>query len=77
MNEINALVWPSPNGIGLMDQAAYDRTIDVALEGKVLTKEPTNGFRNDLAEKALANLGGDTKGAGYVKPAVTVTEGGN
>ncbi|HEV8489330.1 MAG TPA: ABC transporter substrate-binding protein [Candidatus Limnocylindrales bacterium] len=77
MNEINALIWPSPNGIGIMDQAAYDRTIDVALEGKVLTKEPTNGFRNDLAEKALANLGGDTKGTGYTKPTVTVTEGGN
>jgi NitT/TauT family transport system substrate-binding protein len=76
MNEINALIWPSPNGIGMMDQAAYDRTIAVALEGKVLTKQPTNGFRNDLATKALADLGGDTKGSGYTKPAVTVTEGG-
>jgi NitT/TauT family transport system substrate-binding protein len=76
MNEINALIWPSPNGIGIMDQAAYDRTVAVALEGKVLTKEPTNGFRNDLAQKALTDLGGDTKGTTYTKPAVTVTEGG-
>ena len=76
MNEINALIWPSPNGIGIMDQAAYDRTVQVATEGKVLTKPPVDGFRNDLATKALENLGGDTKGTNYVKPEVTLTEGG-
>ena len=79
MNEINALIWPSPNGIGLMDQAAFDRTIGVAVEGKVLKGPPTGtAFRNDLAENAIQQLGTgvDTKGTGYVKPAVTVTEGG-
>jgi NitT/TauT family transport system substrate-binding protein len=76
MNEINALIWPSPNGIGLMDQAAYDRTVQIATDGKILTKPPTDGFRNDLAQQALTNLGGDTTGASYVKPQVTVTEGG-
>ena len=76
MNEINALIWPSPAGIGIMDQAAYDRTVSVATEGKVLTKAPVDGFRNDLATKALENLGGDTKGTGYTKPVVAVTEGG-
>jgi NitT/TauT family transport system substrate-binding protein len=76
MNEINALIWPSPAGIGIMDQAAYDRTVSVATEGKVLTKPPVDGFRNDLAQKALENLGGDTMGTNYVKPEVTLTEGG-
>ncbi len=76
MNEINALIWPSPAGIGIMDQAAYDRTVSVATEGKVLTKPPVDGFRNDLAQEALKNLGGDTMGTGYTKPQVTVTEGG-
>jgi NitT/TauT family transport system substrate-binding protein len=76
LNEINALIWPSPDGIGIMDQAAYDRTIDVALEGKIITKEPTDGFRNDLAEKALVDLGGDTKGESWTKAEVTLTEGG-
>jgi NitT/TauT family transport system substrate-binding protein len=79
MNEINALIWPSPAGIGIMDQAAYDRTIAVALEGKVLKAAPTGtAFRNDLTQKALDQLGTsvDTKGAGYTKPPVTVTEGG-
>ncbi len=76
LNEINALIWPSPNGIGLMDQAAYDRTVQVAIDGKILTKQPTDGFRNDLAEKALKDLGGDAKGESWQKATVTLTEGG-
>jgi NitT/TauT family transport system substrate-binding protein len=79
MNEINALIWPSPNGLGIMDQAAFDRTVSVAVEGKILTAPPTGtAFRNDLAQKALDALGTsvDTKGAGYQKQAVTLTEGG-
>jgi len=76
MNEINALIWPSPNGIGMMDQAAWDRTVQIATDGKIITKAPVDGFRNDLAEKALKDLGGDTKGASYTKGTVTLTEGG-
>lgn len=76
MNEINALVWPSPKGIGFMDQAAWDQTVAVALDGAIITKAPTDGFRNDLTEKALANLGGDTKGEAFKKGTVEVTEGG-
>ena len=76
LNEINALIWPSPNGIGIMDQAAYDRTVQIATDGKILTKQPTDGFRNDLAEKALKDLGGDTKGESWQKATVTLTEGG-
>jgi len=76
MNEINALVWPSPNGIGLMDQAAYDQTVKIATDGKIITKAPVDGFRNDLATKALATLGGDTKGTAFTKGTITLTEGG-
>jgi len=76
LNEINGLIWPSPSGIGIMDQAAYDKTVQVATEGKILTKAPVDGFRNDLATKALANLAGDAKGAAWTKAAVTLTEGG-
>jgi NitT/TauT family transport system substrate-binding protein len=76
LNEINALIWPSPNGIGIMDQAAYDKTVQIATDGKILTKPPTDGFRNDLAEKALKDLSGDTKGASWTKATVTLTEGG-
>ena len=55
LNEVNGIIWPSPNGIGITDQAAFDRTVQVAIDGKILTK-PVEGtaWRNDLAEKALA-----------------------
>ena len=79
MNEINALIWPSPAGIGIMDQAAFDRTVDVAVAGEILAAEPSGTpFRNDLAQKAIEQLGTgvDTKGAGYTKQTVTLTEGG-
>jgi NitT/TauT family transport system substrate-binding protein len=78
MNEVNPLIWPSPNGIGITDKALWDQTIAVALEGKFLTKTPAEGaYRNDLAEAALAQITGDTKGTSFVKGTATVTEGGN
>jgi NitT/TauT family transport system substrate-binding protein len=76
LNEINALIWPSPAGIGIMDKAAYDQTVKIATDGKILTKAPVDGYRNDLAEKALAKLTGDTKGTSWTKATVTLTEGG-
>jgi NitT/TauT family transport system substrate-binding protein len=79
LNEVNALIWPSPNGIGIMDQAAFDRTVKISVDSKVLKAAPTGkAFRNDLAQKALDALGSsvDTKGATWQKQAVTLTEGG-
>ena len=29
MNEINALIWPAPKGIGIMDPAAYERSAKI------------------------------------------------
>jgi NitT/TauT family transport system substrate-binding protein len=43
LNEINGLIWPSPNGIGVMDTALWDQTVDVAIEGSVLTGPPADG----------------------------------
>ena len=61
MNEINKLIWPSPNGIGMVDKAAWDQTVNVAINTKnddgdtVLTKAPEGlAFTNEYAEKALA-----------------------
>jgi len=79
LNEINALIWPSPNGIGIMDQAAFDRTVQISVDSKVLKAPPTGkAFTNDLAQKALTELGSsvDTKGTSWQKAAVTLTEGG-
>ena len=78
MNEVNPLIWPSPGGIGITDKALWDQTISVAVAGKVIAAAPAEGaYRNDLAEKALVGITGDTKGANFVKGTATVTEGGN
>jgi NitT/TauT family transport system substrate-binding protein len=79
MNEINALIWPSPNGIGTLDPAAWTQTVTVATTYGVLKAAPPNdAFRTDLAKNALAALGSvDTKGAGFQKATITLKEGGN
>jgi len=80
MNEINGLIWPSPNGVGLMDKTLYDQTINIATTYKVLKAAPAEGaYRTDLAQKALDGLGTsiDTKGASFQKGTVTLNEGGN
>jgi NitT/TauT family transport system substrate-binding protein len=80
MNEINALIWPSPNGIGMMDKALYDQTVQIATTYEVLKAAPAEGaYRTDLAQKALDALGSsvDTKGASFQKGSVVLKEGGN
>jgi NitT/TauT family transport system substrate-binding protein len=78
MNEINALIWPSPNGIGMMDPALWQQTVDVSLEaGIIKAAPPADAYRTDLAEAALAGITEDTRGADFQKGVVEVTEGGN
>jgi NitT/TauT family transport system substrate-binding protein len=80
MNEINGLIWPSPNGIGLLDKALYDQTTQIATKYGVLKAAPAaEATRTDLAQKALDALGSsvDTKGASFQKGTVTLKEGGN
>jgi len=78
MNEINALVWPAPNGIGIMDPALWQQTVDVSLEaGIIKAAPPAEAFRIDLATAALAGITEDTKGGDFQKGVVEVTEGGN
>jgi NitT/TauT family transport system substrate-binding protein len=80
MNEINGLIWPSPNGIGLLDKALYDQTTQIATKYAVLKAAPAaEATRTDLAQKALEALGSsvDTKGASFQKGTVTLKEGGN
>jgi NitT/TauT family transport system substrate-binding protein len=77
LNEINKLIWPSPNGIGMMDTGLWDQTVSVSIEGKVLTKEPDAGaYRTDLAQKALEGVSGDTKGANFAPITVELKPGG-
>jgi len=77
MNEINALIWPSPNGIGILDPAAWAQTVKISKDFKILKNDPADwASRTDLAQAALAGLSGDTKGADFQKATVEVTPNG-
>ena len=76
LNEINALIWPSPNGIGVMDQGLWDQTIDVATEAGIIDGDQDGAFRTDLAEAALEGIDGDVNGNGFSKITVELVEGG-
>ena len=77
MNEINALIWPSPDGIGILDEGLWDQTVQISLDSEIITEEPSEGaYRTDLAEAALAGIDGDTTGDDFEKAEVEVTPGG-
>lgn len=82
MNEINALIWPSAGGVGVMDKALWDQTIEVAtsqipeLSGVSI---PEGSFDTSFAEAAVDALnadGLDTVGSGFSKRTVELTQGG-
>jgi NitT/TauT family transport system substrate-binding protein len=76
MNEVNALVWPAPDGIGALDQAAWDQTIETATAGEILTAAPEGEpFRTDLSEAAREGLD-DATGEDWEKPVVEISPGG-
>jgi len=79
MNEINPLIWPSPNGIGIMDPALWQQTVDVSMGAGIIKAAPAaDAYRTDLADAALAELAdADAKGTSFVKGTVEVTPGGN
>jgi NitT/TauT family transport system substrate-binding protein len=78
MNEINALIWPTPLGIGVMDPASFDLTNQIATDYGIIDKPATrDAYRTDLAEAALAELEDeDTTGEDWEKDEVELTEGG-
>jgi NitT/TauT family transport system substrate-binding protein len=87
MNEVNKLIWPSEKGIGYIDQAAWDRTVEISLGtpnltgSTVLTAAPTDGaFTNEIVEEAWTHIGitdADTVGSSYAPIEVTLNEGGS
>src|SRR5262249_34921159 len=80
MNEVNKLIWPNKDGIGIMNADAYQQTADIALKYKVITKAPDkDAYRTDLATKAvkmLTDAGLDVKGANYMPSVITLKDGG-
>jgi len=78
LNEVNPLIWPCPAGIGITEAASWARTVRIALEGGVLTSSPaTDAYRNDLAERAIAGIEGDTTGASFLKGTAEITADGS
>ena len=87
MNEVNKLIWPAAAGVGMIDEAAWTRTVDLSQNAKnleggtVLTKAPdAAAHTNEIVTAALALLtekGIDINGAAFAPITVTLTEGGN
>jgi NitT/TauT family transport system substrate-binding protein len=86
MNEVNKLIWPATGGVGVIDTAAWDRTVTIAsgtknLDGKtVLTKAPDpESWTNDIVNAAITQLKAenvDVNGSSFKPIDVTPTEGG-
>ena len=77
MNEINPLIWPSPDGIGQMPLDIWAQTVSIAKTAGIIPGDPDAGaYRTDLAEAARVGITGDVNGANFVKGTVQVTAGG-
>ena len=80
LNEISKLIWPSPDGIGIMDADLWAQTVAVSLEGLVISEAPSmDAYRSDLAQAAvdaLAADGHDVTGDMWQPVEVTLRPGG-
>jgi NitT/TauT family transport system substrate-binding protein len=86
VNEVNKLIWPAPNGAGMIDEAAWAQTVQVArtavnADGQtVLTRDPdAEAFTNTYVQRALDQLkaeGVDVTGEGYQPLQVSLNPGG-
>lgn len=87
VNETNKLIWPSPDGIGIIDEAAWTKTVEGALAAvnetgaHLITEEPpATAWSNEWIQQALDELEGeglDLTGADFSPIEVTLEEGGN
>ena len=78
MNEVNALIWPSPAGVGTLDPIGWNQTVQVAKGAGIIKSEPsTTAYDTTIVAEALKGIEGDTKGDSFTKGTVEVTAGGN
>ncbi|ROR66391.1 ABC transporter substrate-binding protein [Agrococcus jenensis] len=86
VNETNSLIWPSEDGIGMIDEDAWEQTVDIAMSTRnqdgatVLTAAPDDGaWTNEYVEQALEQLeaeGVDVTGEDFAPIEVELQEGG-
>jgi NitT/TauT family transport system substrate-binding protein len=78
MNEVNALVWPSPVGVGMIDPVFWNQTVKVAKNAGIIKNDPSpEAYTTDIVTEAMKGITDDTKGASFQKGTVQVTPGGN
>ncbi|MGO4784981.1 ABC transporter substrate-binding protein [Cryobacterium sp. W22_MBD10_FK3] len=85
-NEVSKLIFPSTNGVGLIDEAAWANTVDIAMNTKnetggtiITTEPPETAYSNEYVQQALDELtadGVDVMGADWGPIQVTLKEGG-
>jgi len=85
-NEVSKLIFPSTNGVGLIDEAAWANTVDIAMNTKnetggtiITTEPPETAYSNEYVQQALDELtadGVDVMGADWGPIEVTLKEGG-
>lgn len=86
-NEVNKLIWPSTNGVGVIDEAAWDQTVEIAMGTEnetgatvISSEPPESAYSNEYVEQALDELreeGVDVDGTDYEPIEVTLNEGGS
>jgi NitT/TauT family transport system substrate-binding protein len=86
MNEVNKLIWPSPGGIGVVNDADWKQTVDISLTTKnqtgdtVLKKAPEGlAYTNDYINRAVTQAkaaGVDVNGTAFKPETVTLNPGG-
>ena len=80
LNEISALIWPSPLGVGVMDPDLWAQTAEVATSEGILASAPDeDAYRSDIAWEAVANLraaGVDVVGNNWQRVTVELLPGG-
>ena len=53
LKEVNGLIWPSPAGIGMMDEAQWHHTAELLQNAGILKSPPSHdSYRTDLAKSA-------------------------
>jgi len=78
INEVNALVWPSPDGIGTLDPVLWQQTISVATTAGLISQPPPLASYDDtIVPDAVAILAGkDLSAPDFKKETVAVAPGG-
>ena len=85
-NEVNKLLWPSTDGLGVIQKSAWAQTVKIAKGTKddtgstIITQDPpSTAYTNKYVDAALKQLKAekvDVMGAGFTPLTVTLKEGG-